>query len=183
MKISKCLEVIIIYQPLQENGKSCSSDLKLRSHVLGPSDPHYSDWILTLFSLQAKKEEKGKDAKGGKTTKADPSKKAAKAKKKTWTKVKIKDKLNNDVFLDEKKWSKIASEIPKILCITRSTLSDKYKVNGSIARAMIKELAKQGTIRRVGEHHANFDLYTGVQAKSALEKAAEEAAAAAAKKK
>ena len=136
-----------------------------------------------MISAQAKKEDKGKDAKGGKTAKADPTKKAAKTKKKTWTKVKIKDKLNNDVFLDEKKWTKIASEIPKILCITRSTLCDKYKVNGSLARSMIKELAKQGTIKRVGEHHANFDLYTGVQAKSALEKAAEEAAAAAAKKK
>ena len=97
--------------------------------------------------------------------------------------MKTRDKLNHDVFLDEKKWTKISSEIPKILCITRGILCDKYKVNGSIARAMIKELAKQGTIRRVGEHHANFDLYTGTQAKSALEKAAEEAAAVAAKKK
>ncbi len=87
------------------------------------------------------------------------------------------------MFLDEKKWTKIASEIPKILCITRGALSDKYKVNGSIARAMIKNLAAAGTIKRVGDHHASFDLYTGTQAKSALEKAAEEAAAAAAKKK
>ena len=132
---------------------------------------------------QAKKEDKGKDAKSGSTKKVDPAKKAAKTKKKAWTTKKVKDKLNNDVFLDEKKWAKIAAEIPKILCITRSTLCDKYKVNGSIARAMIKELAKQGTIKRVGEHHANFDLYTGTQAKSALEKAAEDAAAAAAKKK
>jgi hypothetical protein len=48
---------------------------------------------------------------------------------------------------------------------------------------MIKNLASAGTIKRVGDHHASFDLYTGTQAKSALEKAAEEAAAAAAKKK
>mgnify|MGYP000987893722 CR=1 FL=1 len=48
---------------------------------------------------------------------------------------------------------------------------------------MIKNLAAAGTIRCVGDSSASFDLYTGVQAKSALEKAAEEAAAAAAKKK
>ena len=110
-------------------------------------------------------------------------KKAAKAKKKTWTKVKIKDKLNNEVFLDEKRWNKMAQEIPKILCITRGTLCDKYKINGSVARAAIKNLAAAGTIKRVGDHCSSFDLYTGTQAKSALEKAAEEAAAAAAKKK
>ena len=75
------------------------------------------------------------------------------------------------------------TEIPKILCITRGTLCDKYKVNGSIARAMIKNLAAAGTIKRVGDACSSFDLYTGTQAKSALEKAAEEAAQALLKKK
>merc|ERR1711990_1037903 len=99
----------------------------------------------------------------------------------SWTKVKVKDKLNNDVFLDEKRWAKMQQEIPKILCITRGALCDKYKVNGSIARAIIKALAAQGTIKRVGEPCASFDLWSGMQAKSALEKAAEEAAQAAEK--
>merc|ERR1712147_445491 len=129
---------------------------------------------------------KGKDAKGkGSLKKVDPLKKAgkSKAKKKSWTKVKVKDKLNNEVFLDEKRWSKVQTEIPKILCITRGALCEKYKVNGSIARAMIRACAQAKTIRRVGDACASFDLYTGVQAKSALEKAAEEAAAAATKKK
>merc|ERR1719498_1359981 len=132
------------------------------------------------------KDAKGKDAKGkGAVKKVDPLKKAGKtkAKKKSWTKVKVKDKLNNDVFLDEKRWAKIQTEIPKILCITRGALCEKYKVNGSIARAMIKACEQQKIIRRVGDPCASFDLYTGVQAKSALEKAAEEAAAAATKKK
>ena len=106
-----------------------------------------------------------------------------KAKKKSWTKVKVKDKLNLDVFLDEKRWAKMATEIPKILVITRATLSEKYKVNGSVARSIIRELSKQGTIKRVGDASSTFDLWTGVQAKSALEKQAEEAAAAASKKK
>merc|ERR1712021_252985 len=127
----------------------------------------------------------GAKGKVGKLGKLDPLKKAGKtkAKKKSWTKVKVKDKLNNDVFLDEKRWAKMQTEIPKILCITRGTLCDKYKVNGSLARAMIKNLAAAGTIKRVGDACSSFDLYSGVQAKSALEKAAEEAAQAATKKK
>merc|ERR1711971_666239 len=124
----------------------------------------------------------GKDAKGkgkdkGPIKKVDPLKKSkTKAKKKSWTKVKVKDKLNNEVFLDEKRWAKMQQEIPKILQITRATLCDKYKVNGSVARAIIKSLSSAGSIKRVGDPCASFDLYTGVQAKSALEKAAEEAA-------
>lgn len=70
----------------------------------------------------------------------------------------------------------------KILCITRSVLCEKFKVNGAISRALIKDGCKRGTIRAVGDHSARFDLFSGVQAKSALDKAAEEAAAALTKK-
>lgn len=70
----------------------------------------------------------------------------------------------------------------KILSITRAALIEKFKVNGSIARALIRDGVKRGLIKPVGERNAHFDLFTGVQAKSALEKAAEETAAAAAKK-
>lgn len=119
----------------------------------------------------AKKATVGKTAKGGKT------------KKKTWTKVKIKDKLNNEVFLDEKRFAKICQEVPKILCVTRSALMEKFKINGSVARGLIKHLSKEGSIKRIGDHSAKFDLFSGVQAKSALEKAAEDAAALLAKQK
>jgi ribosomal protein S25 len=70
----------------------------------------------------------------------------------------------------------------KILCITRANLCEKFKVNGSIARALIRDGMKRGIIKAVGDRNAHFELFTGVQAKSALEKAAEDAAAAAAKK-
>ena len=56
-------------------------------------------------------------------------------------------------------------ELPKILCITRAVLCEKFKVGGSIARALIKELAKRGLIIPVGKQHHSFDLYTGSQAK------------------
>merc|ERR1719291_193683 len=111
----------------------------------------------------AKGKDKGKLGKGLITKKIDPTKKKTKAKKKSWTKVKVKDKLNNDVFLDEKRWAKMQTEIPKILVITRAAMAEKYKVNGSIARAIIKNLAAAGTIKQIGDHSSKFDLFSGTQ--------------------
>ena len=73
--------------------------------------------------------------------------------------------------------------MPKILCITRAVLIEKFKVNGSIARSLIQELASRGDIKRVGDGHASFDLYTGGKAKTAAEKEKEELAAKEAKEK
>ena len=73
-----------------------------------------------------------------------------KTKKKSWTKVKVKDKLNNEVFLDRKRYEKLVQEIPKILCITRAMLIEKFKVNGSVARALIAELETMGLINAIG---------------------------------
>ena len=130
--------------------------------------------------VQASANDKAKSA--AKSAQAQKSK-GAKAKKKSWGKTKVKDKLDNDVFLDQKRFEKIAQEMPKILCITRGIICEKFKVNGSVARALIKELANRGDIKRVGDAHSKFDLFTGVKAKSAKQKAEEEAAAAAATKK
>jgi len=114
--------------------------------------------------------------------KSGSSKKGAKAKKKSWTKVKVKEKLNNAVFLDEKQYERMLKEVPKILCITRAVLCEKFKVGGSIARALIKDLAKKALIVPIGVQHHSFDLYKGAQAKTALEKAQADADEEAAKK-
>merc|ERR1712007_98387 len=91
---------------------------------------------------------------------------------------KVKEKLNNAVFLDDKQFERMLKEVPKILCVTRAVLIEKFKIGGSIARALIKELAKKGLIVPVGTQHHSFDLYRGSQAKSAAEKAAQEEAEA-----
>jgi len=101
----------------------------------------------------------------------------AKSKKKSWTKVKVKEKANNAVFLDEKQYERMLKEVPKILCITRAILCEKFKVGGSVARALIKDLSKKNLIKPVGQQHASFDLFQGTLAKTAAEKAAEEAEA------
>merc|ERR1739838_631038 len=109
---------------------------------------------------------KGKLGKGVTSKKLDPLKKAGKtkAKKKSWTKVKVKDKLNNDVFLDQKRFEKLSNEIPKILCVTRAILCEKFKINGSVARFLINHLVKENLLRPIGEQRNNFSLCRGVQA-------------------
>ena len=107
----------------------------------------------------SKNAQAAKAGKGGKS--------GAKAKKKSWTKTKVKEKLNNAVFLDDKQLERMIKEVPKILCVTRSVLIEKFKVGGAIARALIKDLNKKGLIRPLGDQHASFDLYSGIQAKAA----------------
>jgi len=74
--------------------------------------------------------------------------------------------------------------MPKILCLTRSVVMEKFKVNGAVARGLFRHLAGTGDIKPVGDVTcSDFSLYTGKLAKSALEKKAEDEAAAEAKNK
>ena len=77
--------------------------------------------------------------------------KGGKAKKKSWTKVKVKEKLNNAVFLEDKAYERMLKEVPKILCITRAVLCEKFKIGGSVSRALIKDLYKKNLIIPVGQ--------------------------------
>ena len=139
---------------------------------------------VLIVNLQAKAQQSSKDKGQSASKSAQAAKlKGAKAKKKTWTKTKVKDKLNQDVFLDQKRFDKICQELPKILCITRSVVMEKFKVNGAVARGLIRHLAGTGDIKPVGDVScSDFSLYTGKLAKSAEEKRLEEEAAAAQKK-
>mmetsp|Transcript_33721 Transcript_33721/g.24754 ORF Transcript_33721/g.24754 Transcript_33721/m.24754 type:complete len:142 (+) Transcript_33721:49-474(+) len=132
-----------------------------------------------------KKDKGAKDAKG----KSDPkkagavsNKKGGKPKKKSWTKIKVKDKLNNACFIDAKAYEKIQKEAPKILTLTVYGVMDKYKVNGAVARRILRDLAAKGLIKVVGDSNAHFTLYTGAQAKQAEKEAAQAAQAAEEKK-
>merc|ERR1711865_398062 len=141
--------------------------------------------IIFLFIKMAKKAQVADKDKGkGASKSAQGAKKTGgKAKKKSWTKVKVKDKLNNEVYLDQRRYDKLCTEIPKILCVTRAILCEKFKVNGSVARALIRDLTNKGLLEPRGQQFANFSLLRGVQSKSAAEKLADEQAAADAKKK
>ena len=107
--------------------------------------------------------DKGKSTKGG----AVPGKKtgASKTKKKSWTKIKVKEKLNNAVYLDQRAYEKVVKEAPKFLTITVSELCNKFKVNGAVARSIITDLNSKGLIKQDGDHNAAFTVYSGKEAK------------------
>jgi ribosomal protein S25 len=46
-----------------------------------------------------------------------------------------------------------------------SEVVNKFKVNGSVARRVLRDLASKNLIKQVGDHHSTFTLYTGTQAK------------------
>ena len=87
------------------------------------------------------------------------SKGGGKAKKKTWSKGKVKEKLQNMVLFDKNTYEKLLNEVPKTKLITISIISEKLKINGSLARRAIKELLAKGSIRVVSAHHAQT-IYT-----------------------
>ncbi|CAJ2642711.1 unnamed protein product [Trifolium pratense] len=92
-----------------------------------------------------------------------PSSKPAKSgggkQKKKWSKGKQKEKVNNMVLFDQATYDKLLSEAPKYKLITPSVLSDRLRINGSLARRAIRDLMARGLIRLVSSH-ASQQIYT-----------------------
>ncbi|WOK97321.1 40S ribosomal protein S25-4-like [Canna indica] len=93
-----------------------------------------------------------------------PSSKPAKSgggkqKKKKWSKGKQKEKVNNAVLFDQATYDKMLTEVPKFKQITPSVLSERLRINGSLARRAIKDLMARGAIRMVSAH-ASQQIYT-----------------------
>jgi len=75
-----------------------------------------------------------------------------KAKKKKWSKGKVKEKLANLVLFDKTTYEKMLTDVPKQRLITPSIISEKLKVNGSLARKAVKELMSKNLIREILTH-------------------------------
>uniref|UniRef100_A0A0E0IFS8 60S ribosomal export protein NMD3 n=1 Tax=Oryza nivara TaxID=4536 RepID=A0A0E0IFS8_ORYNI len=93
-----------------------------------------------------------------------PSSKPAKSgggkqKKKKWSKGKQKEKVNNSVLFDQATYDKLLSEVPKYKQITPSVLSERLRINGSLARRAINDLMTRGLIRMVSVHSSQ-QIYT-----------------------
>ncbi|CAA3010317.1 40S ribosomal S25-2 [Olea europaea subsp. europaea] len=76
-----------------------------------------------------------------------------------WSKGKQKEKVNNMVLFDKATYDKLLSEAPKYKLITPSILSDRLRINGSLARKAIRELMARGLIRMVSAHSSQ-QIYT-----------------------
>ncbi|KAF4651374.1 40S ribosomal protein S25 [Perkinsus olseni] len=99
--------------------------------------------------IQKSKEAKAKAAMAG-----------GKGKKKKWSKGKVQEKLNNAVCWDKATVGKLQKEIPKAKLITPAIVSERIKVNGSLARQAIRYLETTGQIERVGVPHSRALIYT-----------------------
>ncbi|KAF3792730.1 40S ribosomal protein S25-2 [Nymphaea thermarum] len=82
-----------------------------------------------------------------------------KQKKKKWSKGKQKEKVNNMVLFDQGSYDKLLTEVPKYKLITPSILSDRLRINGSLARRAIKDLMARGSIRMISAHSSQ-QIYT-----------------------
>ncbi|CAK0804045.1 unnamed protein product [Prorocentrum cordatum] len=83
-----------------------------------------------------------------------------KSKKKKWSKGKVKEKLANLVMFDQATYDKMLKEIPKAKLITTAIVSERLKVNGSVARQAIRHLEEKGLIAPVGERSSSMLIYT-----------------------
>ncbi|KAL9820381.1 putative ribosomal protein S25 [Arabidopsis thaliana] len=92
-----------------------------------------------------------------------PSSKPAKSgggkQKKKVEQGKAKEKVNNMVLFDQATYDKLLTEAPKFKLITPSILSDRMRINGSLARRAIRELMAKGVIRMVAAHSSQ-QIYT-----------------------
>eukprot|EP00877_Chromochloris_zofingiensis_P008678 jgi/Chrzof1/4063/Cz13g18280.t1 len=56
-------------------------------------------------------------------------------------------------------YDKLLAEVPKYKMITPSILSDRLRINGSLARAAIRELREKGLIKPIAQH-GQQQIYT-----------------------
>merc|ERR1711959_180902 len=87
------------------------------------------------------------------------SKGGAAAKKKKWSKGKVREKLNNLVVFDQATYDRMMKEVATFKLVTPSAISERLKVNGSLARRAIKELIAAGSIKLVDKHSGQY-IYT-----------------------
>merc|ERR1712176_1127638 len=70
-----------------------------------------------------------------------------------------KGKVNNLVLFDKNTFDKLLAEVPKYKMITPSILSDRLRINGSLARKAIGVLIEKDLIRPVCKHSKQY-VYT-----------------------
>lgn len=79
--------------------------------------------------------------------------------KKKWSKGKVREKAANMVMFDQPTWDRLIQEVPKMKLITPSTVVERFKINGALARNAIKELAAKQLIKGITVH-SKQGIYT-----------------------
>jgi small subunit ribosomal protein S25e len=96
--------------------------------------------------MPPKKVDPKKDSKAqSKAAKASSG--GGKAKKKKWSKGKNKEKVNNAILFDKTSFEKMLTEVPKFKMITISILSDRLRIDCSLARRALGVLVVRAAPR------------------------------------
>ncbi|KAL2149752.1 hypothetical protein VTH82DRAFT_8404 [Thermothelomyces myriococcoides] len=90
-----------------------------------------------------------------------PAAAGAKKQKKKWSKGKVKDKAQHNVILDKATADKLYKDVQSYRLVTVATLVDRFKVNASLARKLLKDLEEKGQIKQV-VGHSKLKIYTRV---------------------
>jgi small subunit ribosomal protein S25e len=77
----------------------------------------------------------------------------------------VKDKANHAVVLDKATSDKLNKDVQSYRLVTVAVLVDRLKINGSLARAALKDLEEKGTITKV-VGHSKGSIYTRAAAGS-----------------
>jgi small subunit ribosomal protein S25e len=105
--------------------------------------------------------DKGKTSKKKEDFWNKPMNKGGKQPKKKWSKARTNEKLHNKVYLDNETYQKLLKEFPaKNRMISVSVLSDKLKVNMSLARRAIRQMTEKKIIHPVLEPHHSQWIFT-----------------------
>merc|ERR1712241_763691 len=94
----------------------------------------------------------------GKEAKMKAAMASGKSRQKKWAKG--KEKLANLVMFNEQTYDKMVKEIPKAKLITVAVVSERLKVNGSVAKVAIRHLEEKGHIAPVCEKSSKCMIYT-----------------------
>jgi small subunit ribosomal protein S25e len=71
----------------------------------------------------------------------------------------VKDKANHAVILDKSTADKLQKDVQSYRLITVAVLVDRLKINGSLARAAMKDLEEKGLIKKV-VGHSRMQIYS-----------------------
>merc|ERR1711904_442578 len=77
---------------------------------------------------------------------------ASKGKRKKWSKGRTKDKVPKLCLFERDLYKKFIADVPKYNMISVAVLADRFKINGSLARAAINEMFRKNLIVKIFSH-------------------------------
>lgn len=73
--------------------------------------------------------------------------------------MKNKNHIRFQVLFDKASYDKCVKDLPQYKLITPAIVCERFKVRGSLARALIRELVRRGLVRPVVKH-SRQEIYT-----------------------